>query len=114
MMEPAGAAESELKITRAGARPVDAAPAQNFTGAVKVEMLYTPVGTERASAGTVSFSPGARTAWHSHPLGQTLIVTAGIGRVQRWAARSRRSASATSSTSLPRQALAWRGGTTAR
>ncbi len=47
-------------------------------------MLYTPVGAERASAGTVSFSPGARTAWHSHPLGQTLVVTAGIGRVQRW------------------------------
>jgi 4-carboxymuconolactone decarboxylase len=85
MMEPALAAESELKITRAGARPVNAAPAQNFTGEVKVEMLYTPVSSERASAGTVSFAPGARTAWHSHPLGQTLVVTAGIGRVQRWA-----------------------------
>ena len=84
MMEPAGAAELELMITRAGARPVSTAPAQNFIGAVKVEMLYTPVGSERASAGTVSFAPGARTAWHSHPLGQTLVVTAGIGRVQRW------------------------------
>ena len=84
MMEPAGAAELELMITRAGARPVNTAPAQNFIGAVKVEMLYTPVGSERASAGTVSFAPGARTAWHSHPLGQTLVVTAGIGRVQRW------------------------------
>lgn len=47
-------------------------------------MLYTPVGSERASAGTVSFAPGARTAWHSHPLGQTLVVTVGIGRVQCW------------------------------
>jgi 4-carboxymuconolactone decarboxylase len=84
MMEPVGAAESELKITRAGARPVSVAPEQNFTGAVKVEMLYKPVDSERASAGTVSFAPGARTAWHSHPLGQTLVVTAGIGRVQRW------------------------------
>jgi 4-carboxymuconolactone decarboxylase len=84
MMEPALAAEPELKITRAGARPVNVAPAQYFTGQVKVEMLYTPVGSERASAGTVSFAPGARTAWHSHPLGQTLVVTAGIGRVQRW------------------------------
>lgn len=83
MMAPAGAAESELTITRAGTRPVNAAPAQNFTGSVKVEMLYAPVGAERASAGTVSFAPGARTAWHSHPLGQTLVVTAGIGRVQR-------------------------------
>jgi 4-carboxymuconolactone decarboxylase len=84
MTEPSGAAEAELKIARAGARPVRAAPAENFTGTVKVEMLYAPVGSERASAGTVSFSPGGRTAWHSHPLGQTLIVTAGIGRVQRW------------------------------
>jgi len=84
IIEPALAAEPELKITRAGARPVSAAPAQNFIGAVKVEMLYAPVGSERASAGTVSFAPGARTAWHSHPLGQTLVVTAGIGRVQRW------------------------------
>jgi 4-carboxymuconolactone decarboxylase len=84
MMEPVGAAEPELKITRAGARPVNAAPAQNFTGAVKIEMLYMPVGSERASVGTVSFAPGARTAWHSHPLGQSLVVTSGIGRVQRW------------------------------
>lgn len=83
---PAAAAEAEreLQITRAGTRPVATAPAQNFTGAVKVEMLYSPVGEERASAGTVRFSPGARTHWHSHPLGQTLVVTAGIGRVQRW------------------------------
>jgi 4-carboxymuconolactone decarboxylase len=74
----------QLQIMRAGTRPVSAAPAQNFTGSVKVEMLYAPVGAERASAGTVRFSPGARTAWHAHPLGQTLVVTAGIGRVQRW------------------------------
>lgn len=80
----AAQAEGELQITRAGARPVATAPAQNFTGAVKVEMLYLPMGEERASAGTVRFSPGARTHWHSHPLGQTLVVTAGIGRVQRW------------------------------
>ncbi len=84
MTGPSGAAESELNITRAGTRPVNAAPAQNFTGSVQVEMLHTPVGAGRASAGIVSFSPGARTAWHSHPLGQTLIVTSGIGRVQRW------------------------------
>ncbi len=76
-------AEPELQISRAGSRQVNVAPAQNFTGAVRVEMLYAPTGPERASAGTVSFSPGARTAWHIHPLGQTLIVTAGSGRVQR-------------------------------
>jgi 4-carboxymuconolactone decarboxylase len=78
------AAESELTITRATTRPVNEAPAQNFTGAVKVEMLHTPVDSERPSAGTVSFAAGARTAWHRHPLGQTLVVTAGIGCVQRW------------------------------
>jgi len=84
MAESATAAEPELKIARAGTRSVSTAPAQNFTGTVQVEMLHSPDGAERASAGTVRFSPGARTAWHSHPLGQTLVVTAGIGRVQRW------------------------------
>ena len=91
MMEPALAADatattaaSELQITRARTRGINPGPADWFTGTVRVEMLYTPVGTEHASAGNVTFSPGARTAWHSHPLGQTLVVTAGIGRVQRW------------------------------
>lgn len=85
-VEPGVAAEPELTLTRAGTRSVNAAPAQHFTGTVQVEMLHTPVGAERASAGTVRFSPGARTAWHRHPLGQTLVVTAGTGRVQRWGA----------------------------
>lgn len=80
----AAATEPDLKITRGGTRSIDTAPAEYFTGMVKVEMLYSPVDAERASAGTVSFAPGARTAWHSHPLGQTLVVTAGIGRIQRW------------------------------
>ena len=84
MLSPAVAAEPELQISRAGTRVVNPAPAQNFTGSVTVEMLHTPAGPDRASAGSVTFSPGARTAWHSHPLGQTLIVTAGVGRVQRW------------------------------
>ena len=78
------AADSDLQITRAGSRPVNAAPEQYFTGRVSVEMLQVPSGEERTSAGAVSFKPGARTHWHSHPLGQTLIVTAGIGRIQRW------------------------------
>ncbi|EYS84936.1 cupin [Cupriavidus sp. SK-4] len=84
MMDAAGAAEPDLQISRAASRQVQAAPAQNFTGSVQVEMLFTPTGPDRTSAGTVTFSPGARTAWHTHPLGQTLIVTAGVGRVQRW------------------------------
>jgi 4-carboxymuconolactone decarboxylase len=83
LLTPALAADNDLQVSRAGTRPVATAPAQNFSGAVKVEMLHTPSGAQRASAGSVSFAPGARTAWHSHPLGQTLIVTAGVGRVQR-------------------------------
>jgi 4-carboxymuconolactone decarboxylase len=84
LLSPALAAEDAVQVSRAGTRTVATAPAQNFTGAVKVEMLHTPTDAQRASAGSVSFGPGAHTAWHSHPLGQTLIVTAGVGRVQRW------------------------------
>jgi 4-carboxymuconolactone decarboxylase len=84
LLSPALAADDALQVSRAGTRIVTVAPAQNFTGDVKVEMLHAPASGQRASAGSVSFSPGARTAWHSHPLGQTLVVTVGVGRVQRW------------------------------
>jgi 4-carboxymuconolactone decarboxylase len=57
---------------------------ENFTGRVHVEMLLTAEAPARASGGSVTFEPGAHTAWHSHPLGQTLIVTSGVGRVQFW------------------------------
>ena len=83
-LDPTAATEPDLQISRAGSRPVSQAPAANFTGNVQVEMLFVPAGPDRTSAGTVTFSRGARTAWHSHPLGQTLIVTTGVGRVQRW------------------------------
>lgn len=56
----------------------------NFTGEVQVEMLRIPAGPDRPSAGSVTFSRGARTVWHSHPLGQTLIATAGVERILRW------------------------------
>lgn len=84
MLTPVGAAESDLQISRSGTRPVTPASAQNFTGSATVEMLRTSAGPDRASVGSVAFAPGARTAWHTHPLGQTLVVTAGVGRVQRW------------------------------
>ncbi|MGO4152135.1 (R)-mandelonitrile lyase [Cupriavidus sp. YAF13] len=84
MLHSANAAEPDLQISRAGSRQPQTAPTQNFTGPVQVEMLFAPVGPGRTSAGEVTFSPGARTAWHTHPLGQTLIVTSGVGRVQRW------------------------------
>jgi len=59
-------------------------PTDWFTGSVEVEMLFNSFNKDRVQGASVTFQPGARTAWHTHPLGQTLIVTAGIGRVQRW------------------------------
>jgi 4-carboxymuconolactone decarboxylase len=73
-----------IKITRSGSQPSQQAPAENFTGRVSVEPLFPANAPARAAGARVSFEPGARTGWHSHPLGQTLIVTAGVGRVQRW------------------------------
>ena len=73
-----------LNITRGSTRAVRQAPAENFTGNARVEMLFETLDPLHASAGSVTFEPGARTAWHSHPAGQILIVTAGAGRVQRW------------------------------
>ena len=85
---PSAVTEAQtLTITRGGSRPVRHAPAENFTGAARVEMLFETLDPLRASAGSVTFEPGARTAWHSHPAGQILIVTAGTGRVQRWGDR---------------------------
>jgi len=73
-----------IVITRGGSRAVRPGPAENFTGSARVEMLFEAIDPSHASGGSVSFEPGARTAWHSHPRGQILIVTAGTGRVQRW------------------------------
>jgi 4-carboxymuconolactone decarboxylase len=80
----AASAEPQIQVSRPDARTVSQVPAANFTGSATVEMLFTPAGPDRTSAGSVTFSAGAHTAWHTHPLGQTLIVTAGGGRVQRW------------------------------
>jgi len=71
-------------ITRGGSRAAYPGPAENFTGGVRVEMLFEAIDPSHASGGSVAFEPGARTAWHSHPGGQILIVTAGTGRVQLW------------------------------
>ena len=80
----ASAHAQALVVSRGGSRPVRPAPEQNFTGSVQVEMLFEAVDPSHASGGTVTFEPGARTAWHSHPRGQVLIVTDGVGRVQAW------------------------------
>src|SRR6185295_13212781 len=76
--------EAQIVIARAGSRSTYPGPEANFTGGVRVEMLFEATSPSHASAGSVTFEPGARTAWHSHPGGQILIVTAGIGRVQPW------------------------------
>ncbi len=71
-----------LTVSHAGVRPVVAGPSKFFTGSAKVEQLFPVKAPSRVSGGIVTFAPGARTAWHTHPLGQVLIVTAGTGRVQ--------------------------------
>ena len=73
-----------MVISRGGSRTIRTAPSQNFTGSVRVEMLFEALDPSHASGGYVTFEPRARTAWHSHPRGQLLIVTAGTGRVQQW------------------------------
>jgi len=72
-----------MDIKRAGTQPSAKGPADWFTGTVRVDMLFTAPAPARAAGAAVTFEPNARTAWHTHPLGQTLIVTAGFGRVQR-------------------------------
>lgn len=72
-----------MDITRAGSQPSAKGPADYFTGTVRVDPLFQAPAPARVSGAAVTFEPGARTAWHTHPLGQTLIVTAGAGRVQR-------------------------------
>jgi 4-carboxymuconolactone decarboxylase len=76
--------ETPIVITRSEAQTFRPGPAENFTGSVRVDQQFQASAPGRASGARVTFEPGARTAWHSHPLGQTLIVTSGVGRVQRW------------------------------
>lgn len=73
-----------MDIKRGGSQPSRKGPADYFTGAVRIDPLFEAPDPARATAATVTFEPGARTAWHTHPLGQTLIVTAGCGLAQRW------------------------------
>jgi len=72
-----------MEIRRSGSQPSSKGPADWFTGAVRIDPLFQANAPARTAGATVTFEPGARTAWHTHPLGQTLIVTAGCGRAQR-------------------------------
>ena len=85
-LSSASAAEQQepIKVTRVGTQPSSAGGDQNFTGSVRVDSRFQASAPARVGGGIVTFEPGARTAWHTHPLGQTLIVTAGVGRVQKW------------------------------
>jgi quercetin dioxygenase-like cupin family protein len=76
--------EALMEIKRNGSQPSVQGPADWFTGAVRIDPLFQPPAPARVQGACVTFEPGARTAWHTHPLGQTLIVTAGLGWAQRW------------------------------
>ncbi len=73
-----------MEIKRIGSQPSAKGPADWFTGVARIDPLFDAAEPGRVGGACVTFEPGARTAWHTHPLGQTLIVTAGCGRVQRW------------------------------
>ena len=73
-----------MEIKRNGSQPSNKGQAEFFTGNVRIDPVFQAPHPARVSAASVTFEPGARTAWHSHPLGQTLVVTAGSGRVQSW------------------------------
>ena len=72
-----------MEITKAGSQPSGKGPADWFTGTVRIDPLFTAPDPAFVAGASVTFEPGARTAWHTHPLGQTLLVTAGAGLVQR-------------------------------
>ena len=73
-----------MDIKRNGAQASGRGPAEWFSGTVRIDPLFQAPEPARAAGASVTFEPGARTAWHTHPLGQTPVVTAGCGRVQRW------------------------------
>jgi len=72
-----------MQITKAGSKPSVKGPEDWFTGSVRIDPLFESNDARRGASANVTFEPGARTAWHTHPLGQTLIVTAGSGWIQR-------------------------------
>lgn len=77
-------ATEEVSVTRSGSQASAVGPLSWFTGQVRIDAPFSGTGAARIGGAVVTFEAGARTAWHSHPLGQTLIVTAGCGHVQHW------------------------------
>jgi quercetin dioxygenase-like cupin family protein len=77
-----------ISVSKNGLRPSQKGPAEYFTGSVRIDPLFDAQDPARASSAWVTFEPGARTAWHTHPAGQRLVVTAGFGWVQQWGGRT--------------------------
>src|SRR5690606_29496425 len=75
---------TDMNISKNGTRVSSPGSPEYFTGPVRVDALFETGAPARAAGANVTFEPGARTAWHTHPLGQTLVITAGSGRVQSW------------------------------
>ena len=73
-----------MDIKRGGSQPSGKGPVEYFTGTVRIDPLFQAPDPARVACASVTFEPGARTAWHTHPWGQTLVVTAGCGLAQRW------------------------------
>jgi quercetin dioxygenase-like cupin family protein len=73
-----------MEVKRSGSQPSSEGQPEYFTGTVRIEPLFSPPAPARVFGASVTFEPGARTAWHTHPLGQHLFVTSGCGRVQHW------------------------------
>ena len=84
LLASSGESSQSITVTRSGSQPSRQGPDENFTGSVRIDPLFNANAPSRTSGGRVTFEPGARTAWHTHPLGQTLVVTAGSGWVQEW------------------------------
>lgn len=84
MAAPPSSPDDKVTVARAGSTPSAVGPAEHFTGSVRVDSRFKGTDPARVGGGIVTFEPSARTAWHTHPLGQTLIVVSGVGRVQHW------------------------------
>lgn len=89
--------QGKMEIKRSGSQPSGKAPPENFTGTIRVDPLFQTAAPSRVRGNCVTFEPGARTAWHTQPLGQTLIIVSGCGLVQSWKIRSRKFGQAISS-----------------
>ncbi|ALL71307.1 Transcriptional regulator (plasmid) [Paraburkholderia caribensis MBA4] len=106
----AAADPSAITVVHSGSQPSVQGGTQRFTGQVRIDPLFQPKQPSRLSGGMVTFEPGARTAWHTHPLGQTLVVTSGRGWIQAWGAQ-RQEVAAGDVVSIPAGAKHWHGAT---